>query len=362
MIQSSRPASIADVARRAGVSAATVSRALSGSTPVVAATRQVVLAAAQELGYVPDARFRLIGGRKGQRRSQTGMIGIVMATREGQDPATSPYLGRLYWSVEQAVSASGRHLVISRVDEATLSYLPNLVQDTPMDGVLLVSLYDEDLIARVGTLLPTALVNAPGIDSGVSGIMPDEASGIRKALDLLRRLGHRRIFYFDIADSPIPNPHHSLRAQAFTVGGAGVLPEARAIVLRERAGSLLDTCREYLARWLDEGGMPTAILCGADAYALAFLEAAPEFGLRVPDDLSVVGADDMIECAYSRPRLTSIRQPFEAMGELAVDLLLDIIEKPDMPRQTRYLDVELVERGSCAPPRTEALVRAATTV
>ncbi len=350
MLQSKRPASIIDVATRAGVSPATVSRTFSGSTPVVAATRQAVLRAAEELGYVPDARFQLIGRRKGTQRSKTGMIGIVMTSQAGCDPVTNPYLGRLYWSVEKAVRKGGRHLVTSRVDSTDLPYLPDIVQETPLDGVMLVSLYDNDLVARVGSIYPTVLVNAPGCDSAVSGVMPDEVAGIRKALIFLRRLGHRKILFFGIADSPIPNPHHTLRATAFA-SEVSDLPEARSIVLQGRKSSLLDTVRGQLLQWQKAGNIPTAILCSADAYALAFLEVAHEMGLKVPDDLSVVGADDMIDCVYSKPQLTSIRQPFEAMGEIAVDLLLDCIEKPDFPCQTRYLDVELIERESCTTPR-----------
>jgi DNA-binding LacI/PurR family transcriptional regulator len=111
--------------------------------------------------------------------------------------------------------------------------------------------------------------------------------------------------------------------------------------------SSLETTHDLLIKWQDEGTMPTAIICAADVHALSFLLAAEKLGIDVPGQLSVIGADNVMLCEHSRPRLTSINQPFEDMGTLAASKLIEIINSPsDSP--LALLDVSLIKRDSCA--------------
>jgi DNA-binding LacI/PurR family transcriptional regulator len=128
------------------------------------------------------------------------------------------------------------------------------------------------------------------------------------------------------------------------------LHDARDIVLSGRDKSLEDTIRDQLSQWRAEGPMPTAVVCGADVYALAFLDAARELGIDIPGQLSVMGGDDTVPCEHVRPRLSSVRQPLETIARAAVRMLLDQIEGREAVPCVQRFAVELVLRESCAAP------------
>lgn len=343
----SSPASLAKVARKAKVSIATASRALNGSSLTVTKTRERVLEAARDLNYKTNRRFRLMGKSHGKQASATGNLGILLPTLHEATFAADPYYGRLFWSMEHAARQYHRHVLISRLSPENPAYLPDIVADAKVDGVLMADRCEPETIKRIQALVPAVLVNALPDGADISVVMPDEASGMVKALDYLRELGHRRIYYFDIQESP--SHHHTERLETFVRHCQQLsLAESRSIVLQQRDKSMLETVGEQLEAWRSAGQFPTAVVCGADVYAFAFLEAAQELSIRVPDDLSVIGADDTLPCEYMRPRLTSIRQPFEAMGRAAVRMLMEEIEHKELARSVQRFDVELIERKSCS--------------
>ena len=337
-----------DVAQLAKVSTATVSRVLNNSTLLAPETRERVLRVAQELGYKPDLRFRSMAQARRKRPRLTGTFGLLLRTSASEFVA-DPYQQRLFWSIERAARECEQHILVSSVETNSAHYLPDFVMDMKVDGMLVVDYRTDDFLTRLQALTPVVQVNARPQHAQISAVMPDEASGIVKALDYLQSLGHRRIYYFDIRDSVLmPNAHHEERTQAFAQYSQALgLGEARSLVLRERTQTMLQTARAHLEQWQAERQFPTALVCGADYYAIGFLEAAEELGIQVPRQLSVIGCDDIEMCEHTRPKLTSIRQPIEMIGAAAVRMLLEQLDGMPAAKSTRRFDVTLVPRQSC---------------
>ena len=335
------------VAKRARVSTATVSRVLNGSSLVAAATRDRVLQVAEKVGYMPDPRFRFMGQNRSGCPHNTGNIGVLVRGLSQADLVANPYYMRLFWSIEQTARRLQRHILLSTLENET--YLPDFVTDMKVDGVLFIDYVDPPLIQRIRKLMPAVMVNCLAEGSGISMLMADEASGVRQGLQYLRSLGHQKICYFDVHDSESVNHQHAERAAAFASLTSQLgMNQTQSVILQKRLLPMNETARLQLLQWRDSGWRPTAILCGSDFYALGFLNAARELGIDVPAQLSVIGADDTEICEHATPQLTSIRQPFEAMGASAVEILGGLVDGDDVPQTTQRFDVTLVRRQSCA--------------
>lgn len=355
-------ASLTEVARQAGVSIATVSRVLNDSAAVVPATRERVLSSARTLGYVPDPRFRLMAKRRGRGGVRTGNVALMLGSVTQAEFIASPYYARLFWGVEEAVSACGCHLIVSNLRADGDRFVPNFVRDFKVDGVIAMTHGGDELLRRIDTLVPVVLLNCQSPQLPLPAVLPDNASGVRQALEYLVGLGHRRIAYFLIDDAPPGSSrvHHDARRTAFAnFVRDWPLPAARSVVLPGRSKPLFATLYELLAGWQAAGELPTALLCSADVYALEFLKCAEALGIRVPEQLSLVGTDDTLPCEYVRPALTSVRQPLEAMGAAAAKLLFERLADPASGgvRVTPVYDVQLIKRHSCAaPPNSQVVV------
>ncbi len=347
--------SLTQVAKHAGVSIATASRVLNQTGPMTEQTRQKVLASATELGYVPDPRFRAMGQSRQNKPVRTNNLGLIMPDTHESKFLSSPYYARMFWSLQQVAKEHDHHLTLSTFDTRKPDYLPKLITDQRVDGVIVTRYHEPDFLTRIRDLMPVVLINEFTDIHGIASLIPDNHQTIFKAFEYLRNLGHRKICYYDIHD--FPNVHHLARAKAFTEItcqlNAGL---AQTQILPLRIHSLSKTCRDQLINWQQSDHLPTAILCASDEYAIAFLEEAEKLGIRVPEDLSILGVDDHQECEYCRPRLTSVRQPLEAMARSAVNLLLEQIDEPKEPQPIphRLFDIQLIERDSCGPPRQDA--------
>lgn len=347
---------LADVAKMAGVSKMTVSRVLNDSGPVAEATRRKVLAAAEAIHYSPNGLLGQL--RRGASTASTGNLGLLLPSDNHLSFASDPYSARLFSGLQLEARQQHHHLLVVPADGGDRAYLPEAVMERRVDGMLATQFIDPALFARIHGVMPVVLVNIHLEGEGIPAILPAEASGVRQALDHLRELGHSRIVFFHIADfQHISDPrwihrhHHEVRAEAFrklTTSGSCPMPEARFETLPVRTKSLEDTACDCLAAWRAAGAMPTAILCAADVFAIAFLHAANRLGLRVPEDLSLIGFDDTEACELVRPQITSVRQPLEEMGAAAVQTLVRRIREPGGEPLEQTFDVRLVRRRSCA--------------
>jgi DNA-binding LacI/PurR family transcriptional regulator len=335
-------ATIRDVAASAGVSTATVSRVFGESGGRVSSvTRRRVMHAAQELGYRPHRGARALA------RQRSGLIGVLLvgfgsgfvgdvmdglveaARGCGREVVFASYGRAGYGSLHRALD----HLLGMRA-EGIIFYPPNSL---PIDDPLLVA----DL-----KRLPTVLVDLAieGLDLPL--VTTDDASGVRQAVGYLVSLGHERIAHLA---GPSWMSTGALRLGAFR--------EAMA----ERG---LQTRDEWLVRYDFTYGqavvaaqrlfqatvLPTAVLAADDKCAAAVFEVARHAGLRVPDDLSVIGFSDTFLCHTWQPPLTTVRQPKEELGREAMRLLAAVIEGDTSVDATgvHLLPTQLVVRGSCA--------------
>jgi LacI family transcriptional regulator len=336
----SEPATIYEVAREAGVSTATVSRVINTRRHVRESTRQKVEAAMERLGYVANRQARgLAGGR-------SRMIGLLV------HELGSSYFTQLIRGIDLAVADIGYDLMLytshARV-EAEARHALELATG-PVDGVIFVlavdpSQYVETLRQRGK---PFVMLDHSHELSGTTFVAAANRSGTREAIAYLIELGHRRVGF--ITGKPGVSSAGERLAGYRDALRAADIPYARELIV---TGDFLEE-RGYRGtqQLLSLDPPPTAIFTSADTAAFGAIRAARDAGLRVPDDLSVVGFDDIPEASLVMPPLTTVRQPMLEMGATAVRLLQRLMDDPGATPRRTELDTELIVRGSTAgPPR-----------
>jgi DNA-binding LacI/PurR family transcriptional regulator len=308
-----RRPTIDDVARRAGVSKGAVSLALNERPGVSDDTRRRILAAADELGWRPSARARALS------ESRALAVGLVLA-RPPSQLASDPFFAQLLAGVEAALAPKGYALVLSVVHEggAEADTYRRLAEDGRIDGVLLTDVRVDDprygLIANLG--LEAVVVGLRDASCPFPGVAVDERATIARAVDHLVRLGHTRIAH---VSGPPKLVHAAERRRAWrdALAASGLSP-GRAL----SGGFTGEGGARATRQLLERADRPTAIVYGSDLMAIAGLSVARQLGLHVPDDLSVVGFDDIPLAEHLAPPLTTIRQDPIAAGRAAARLLL----------------------------------------
>jgi len=334
---------IADVARRAGVSKGAVSFALNGRPGVSEATRERILAAADELGWAPSHQARSLS------ISRAFSLGMVIA----RDPGllgSDPFFPTFIAGVETVLAERGQALVLQVVSEGTAEQegYRRLAQHARVDGVFLSDLRRHD--PRIGLLeelgLPAVTLNRPDVPSPFPAVSLDDRPGIAAAVDHLVQLGHTRIAH---VAGPGEFVHGHGRRQAFldTLQAHG-LPPGWVEASDFTASGGTATTRRLLTN--DKTDRPTAIVYANDLMAMAGIGVAQSIGLSVPGDLSVTGFDDTELSAHTHPPLTTVRTDVFGWGQVAARTLLALIDG----ERTDDVELEparLVVRESTAPPR-----------
>jgi LacI family repressor for deo operon, udp, cdd, tsx, nupC, and nupG len=333
---------IGEVAALAGVSIATVSRAIANPGRVNAETRERVLEVVQRTGYTPNVAGRSL------RAARSMMALVVVPT------FVTPFFSQLLLGVDQALSAHGFGLLIGNLHdgEGKEAQLLGLVQAGQADGVILLNGH----MLRAGSrsladmAIPVVAVSVPAEAPGVPAVLVQDREGAEAAARHLLALGHRRLGY-------VAGPPGNYVERERWAGFAGALEEAGiapgAIArwpgdFHVAAGA--EAARAFLAAAPVE--RPTAVFAASDMMAIGFMRTAHAAGLRVPDHVSVVGFDGIEFADYCEPPLTTVRQPREAMGREAAELLVRLIRGEPIPAEARRqrLPVALRPAGSTAPP------------
>lgn len=318
---------IRDVAERAGVSIATVSRVLNAKDDVSTVTRGRVQEAAAELGYSVDSVGRALSSQR------TRLVGVVVGDNAGHRDLSLVFFGVV-------LSAISRRL-------AQLGYEPLLLQDADAEGshrfdaAVLIGVNEDDPIVLdlIGHAHPFVGVDVRcGGDSAFVG--SDHANGVRLALAHLRALGHDRIAHIAGALNTLAG---SERLAAFR----SECPDQPEEYLRFGDFSSASGYREARAL-LALDRPPTAIMAGSDLMALAALQAIWESGRRPGRDVAVVGFDDLEAAGLAHPPLTTIRQNRHDLGTTAANRVVELLERPDSVERETVLPVELVVRSSSA--------------
>jgi DNA-binding LacI/PurR family transcriptional regulator len=320
-----RAPNIRDVARVAGVSYQTVSRALNGSSRIRPETLARVNAAIAQLGYRPNQVARALG------TGRTRTIGVLAARAEYYGPMTAIH------AIELAARAAGYRLSIvtsdDAVDRASLDHL--LAQSVDALVVLAPQLRVLDALDALELGVPTVRLDA-------TGVAIDQVAGARLATRHLTDLGHRRIVHLA---GPADWSDAVGRAAGFAqeLQAAGLAPVSAAV-----AGDWTAESGYRIGRELLPAHGFTAAFAANDQMALGLIHAARELGRDVPGDLSVVGFDDIPEAAHFLPPLTTIRQDFGLIGRRAVELLVAALEGAERPPGGLVVP-ELVVRASTGP-------------
>lgn len=322
-----------DVARRAGVSQPTVSKALRDQRGVSAATRQRVREAARELGYVPSQRGRALATRRTRR------IGVVASE------LANPFYPALIGPIHDVLSEAGYHTILLTDDASEVDLEPIL--DGSLDGVVLTTCtLDSTIPAELaGRGIPFCLVNRETRVAPGDVCVPDNVAGATQVADLLADLGHQRI---GVISGPATTSTGSGRLAAFRdqLARRGTALHPDRVIEHEFS---IEAGRRGLERLLVTDA-PTAVFCANDVIAVGALNHARAAGIRVPEKLSVVGFDDIALSGWELTGLTTVRVEHQALARNGVDHLLSRIDDPDLPARRTVVPAELVLRGSHASP------------
>jgi LacI family transcriptional regulator len=333
-----------DVARLAGVSTATVSRVVHGQDRVREATRLRVQQAIEELGYVPD------GAAQSLSRRRKDVIGLVCVERE-LEHFDIENVGLLYYDeVLRGVEACIRHrnwsllITFMQGDRPDFSRLDSL--SGKVDGILIgEGFVASPIIERLAARVPVVVIAGTPGETAADVVAADNFSGSAAIIThLITAHGKRRLFHID---GPPNSPDAGERRLALEQ----VLrdhPQSRLIgsaqgILSVRSGE--QAAENLLSR--HRRAMPDAVVCANDQMAIGVLRAFAAGGVRVPDEVAVVGFDDIMLGSLYDPTLTTVHQPMRLLGERACARLLDRIADPGLSPAAELLPTELVLRSSC---------------
>jgi LacI family transcriptional regulator len=355
-----------DVARQAGVSIATVSRVLHGQEPVRESTRERVRAAIKDLGYVPD------GAAQSLARSRKDVIGLVCVEHTGLNPnqydiesMSLLFYDEVMRGVEALIRERHLSLLITylREDESpdgTLHEddpaLPRLqALSGKVDGLLIgEGVVPAAALARLARRLPVVVVAGDTALRGADVVAADNWSGAHALVShLLIEHGRRRLYHVDGPPSAPDAKTRRLAMQAVIDAQPGVrLVGAHSGRFSVRSGEA--AAQQMLADFGGAGGeLPDAIVCSNDQMAIGVLRTLTARGIRVPDDMALVGFDDIYPATLCDPPLTTVRQPIRGIGERACEQLIARIANPTLRPTVQLLPTELVIRTSCGcPPGT----------
>jgi DNA-binding LacI/PurR family transcriptional regulator len=338
---------LADIAVQAGVSEATVSRVLNGRPGVAADTRQAVLTALDVLGYERPVKLR---------QNHTGLIGLILPE------LNNPIFPAFAQVIENALVLSGYTAVLCTQTPGGITEddYTALLLERGVAGIIFVNgLHADSRSDRARYLrlielgLPMVLINGYRADIEGHYISNDDVAALDMAVNHLVSLGHRRIGLAVGQERFVPTIRKTEGFKRAMADYAGVTDASDLVV---NTLYTVEGGRSAAQQLLERGC--TAICCGSDIMAIGAIKGARSMGLRVPEDVSVVGFDDTPMTAYLDPPLTTLRQPVREMGLAAVASLLDEIRGLPAPRGELVHRPELVVRRSSAPAR--AALHAAT--
>lgn len=333
---------IVEVAEKAGVSLGTVSRVMNNDSHVAPETRERVSAVMREMGYVANRQAR---GLKGSR---THVIGVL-----APDLGTG-YIGEILHGIDSELGLNQFDLMLftthrTAVKEA--NYVANMVQGM-VDGLLVV--LPRNPADYTGTLtsrnFPFVLIDHQGTGNPCPAVGATNWQGGYNATEYLIKLGHQRIGFITgsmdlgAAIDRLEGYKSALRVHHIAVEpqliyeGTFFQPDGYA------GGSAL----------LDLDHPPTAIFASNDVMAMGVMDAIRSRGLRVPEDVSIIGFDDIPQAAMVRPALTTVRQPLEEMGRLATQMLIDQLKNPEKEFGRIELPTQLIVRDSTSSPKDRA--------
>ena len=334
---------IVEVAAEAGVSFGTVSRVINNDIHVKKETRERVLATMQKLGFVANRQARSLAGGK------SDSVGVLVP-----DLGTE-YIGEIIRGIDAELSLSGLDLILyttHRTASKEASYVANLATGM-VDGLLLVlPRSPTDFIGNLTQRnFPFVLIDHQGTGRDCPAVGATNWQGAFNATEYLIKLGHTRIGFITgsmdlgCAVDRLDGYRAALRT--------GHLPEASELIYEGTFFQPDGYTGASALLALPEP--PTAIFASNDVMAMGAMDAVRNRGLRIPEDISIIGFDDIPQASLIHPALTTINQPLEKMGRVATQMLLDLLQKSERVADRMELPTQLIVRDSCSSPRTAGL-------
>jgi LacI family transcriptional regulator len=338
-----------DVARRAGVSRATVSMVLNRSDAVTlsAETRQRVFDAAAELGYRPNSAARMLV------RGDTETIGLVVT--HPQVLSVDGFVPQLLYGISQVNRESGYRVLLEGVESgAGLHAYADLVESRRIDGMIVLNPPTDapQIHALIDQGFPLVLLGSVRHPREHACNFSTRRA-IRRSVDHLVGLGHRAIAHIGFSPPGFVATDARLNSYRESLTAHGIAPDDRLVAYGAFSAESGHTAmQELLARG---GERPTALLAGNDTIALGAMAAITDAGLSVPDDIAIVGFDDLPFAAQLRPALTTVRNPGVEQGRQAAQLLIRLLKGEPIAQRRIALPTELIIRDSCGANRRKPL-------
>lgn len=328
------PVTSRDIAREVGLSQSTVSRALRGDPRVAPETLARVREAAERLRYVPDAAARSLSSG----RTQT--VGVVVAD------IANPFYPEIVEVLHGELLHEGYATVL--LNEPLGADLARQLRGRTVDGLIVVAAtLDATFVEQLPQMgIPLVLLNRYVDGAAVDRVLSDNVAGGALAVEHLLGLGHRRI-------GLIAGPANTSTARDREQGMRAALARhgvAFDEALRREGSFTHHSGHQHCIELLRLPQPPSAIVCASDVVAFGALDAAKRLGARVPDELSVIGYDDLAMAGWEAFALTTVRQPLTQMAKRAVRVLLERLERGASPPQREIFPPQLVKRETTAPP------------
>ena len=327
-------ATIKQVAQVAGVSFTTVSHVLNNTRPVSDEARRAVLAAAEQLHYVPSALARSLRSRS------TGTIGLIIPNN------TNPYFSEVARGIEDRCYAAGYSVILCNSDDDPVKqreYL-NVLLTKRCDGLILSALADRDGELLHKMKVPAVLLDRAPCDLSLDAVAVDNRAGGLLAAQHLLGLGRRRIACI-AGPQEVSISNERIDGVRAAMADAGLAFD-EALCRHSDFSSAGGYAAALALLALPAGQRPDALFCCNDLMAFGALRAAAERGIAVPGQLAVVGFDDIDLASFVHPPLTSVAQNTRELGHITAACLLARIANPDLPRQQRSVAPALHVRGS----------------
>lgn len=334
-----------DVAARAGVTPATVSYVLNGKKSISPETKQRVEQAVDELHYTVNAAARTLSS------ASSKLIGVVVPQTEDGSRLMfqNNFYSEILGSIEFHARQSGYHVIISATD-ANESYL-TLARERNLDGIIVIGMYPDDFYTQMKKAqIPIVLIDSYCNDHYYHNVRIDDRYGSYVATKYVLDRGHREVAFFagQLKENGVMQKRLAGYQDALKEMG---LPYSSSMVFE---GNIDYENGIMLAnRLLDSGIKASAVVAAADILAIGAMKGLFERGVKVPDDISVMGFDDLEIAQYLTPGLSTIKQQISLKGERAVEFLIKNIEEPTLSKQELILPVMLIERGSVKEMRKE---------
>ncbi|UTT42520.1 LacI family DNA-binding transcriptional regulator [Exiguobacterium aurantiacum] len=331
---------IYDLAKKTGFSITTVSKALNNYKDVSEKTRAKILKAAAEMDYLPNAHAQSLSTKK------SWAIG-VMFSEANEVGMKHPFFNGIIESFRHATEEHGYDLIFAsrNLRNRDMSYLEHF-KHRAVDGIVVIcsDRMDEQVQELMQSDIPIVVVDMDSANCSV--VYSDNTEGARLAVNYLHELGHRHIAHI-AGDS-------SIDAGAARVKGYELAMEELDLPIQPgylvNAGFFsVEEGKQAMEKLLQLESPPTAVFVAGDQMAIGAIEAVHEHGLRVPEDISIIGYDDIEMIKYITPKLTTIRQDTDEIGEAAAELLIEQMTAKERRTERRVIPVQLIERASCAP-------------